>query len=540
MWKISVEDDQGNRTTVNLVRDEYTIGRDQDNTVRLTERNISRRHALLRKNGTGWEIEDQSSYNGCFVNGTRVCEPQPLEHGDLIQLGDYRLRVINESAEIVDEKTPTQPRGRGLVAGLPLAASTLEHDRFVMLTGPTPGAEFILEREQLLVGRGEECDISINHSSVSRVHAEIRKLHDGTYEVIDQQSANGVRINGNELSRGLLESHDSIELGDIALKFIAAGEDYVPPPPEQLEQLAAAEEVAAPGAQVKQRAATRSLAPRLLQSMAAVVGLGLVLAVVAVLVGDRGDESGQISASGIQVDEASRALAKAKALLERGQTEAAHDQALSGVPEQSNLRESEDFLAIEARWADLLLQRAGQETDPERQRALLEQVVRATTVDSARRRRAADQLAILGADGVDVSDLPSMNRAASASGRPSKPPPAPAEEEAPVRVAVQPRPARVAAHIPAPVNAAPADDNPYDDPEELGAAPPAPATAPKPAQPRSPGGSATEKATSGDRAAQIAAKDALKAKVASGRASEREKRVLRALCRQFGDPSCAN
>ena len=41
MWKLTIEDDQASKTVVQLVRDDYSIGRAEDNTVRLTERNIS-------------------------------------------------------------------------------------------------------------------------------------------------------------------------------------------------------------------------------------------------------------------------------------------------------------------------------------------------------------------------------------------------------------------------------------------------------------------------------------------------------------------
>src|SRR4026207_1141416 len=97
MWKLSIEDDQGNKTVVNLVRDEYSLGRAEENTVRLTERNISRRHANLNKDGNRWVLTDLGSYNGCFINGVRVGDPQPLEHGDLLQVGDYRLPIGGSS-----------------------------------------------------------------------------------------------------------------------------------------------------------------------------------------------------------------------------------------------------------------------------------------------------------------------------------------------------------------------------------------------------------------------------------------------------------
>ena len=44
MWKLVIEDDEGKRTVVPLTRDDYTIGRKEGNTIRLTERNVSRDH----------------------------------------------------------------------------------------------------------------------------------------------------------------------------------------------------------------------------------------------------------------------------------------------------------------------------------------------------------------------------------------------------------------------------------------------------------------------------------------------------------------
>ena len=47
MYKLIIEDDEGKTTVVPLIRDEITIGRKEGNTIRLTERNVSRRHAKL-------------------------------------------------------------------------------------------------------------------------------------------------------------------------------------------------------------------------------------------------------------------------------------------------------------------------------------------------------------------------------------------------------------------------------------------------------------------------------------------------------------
>src|SRR5215468_3370358 len=223
MGKLSIEDDQANQTVVDLSRDEYTIGRDVANTVRLTERNISRKHALLRKNGAGWVVKDLTSYNGCFVNGGRVAGERGLKHGDLLQLGDYRLELIDEDAAArldPESKTATIPgRPSQTIRELP--------NRLVMILGPAVGASFPLLDKQLVIGRGEDCDLPINDTSVSRIHAEIHLLEGGKYEVLDRDSSNGVRVNGVELKRAILDAGDVVELGDVQLKFVPAGQVYL-------------------------------------------------------------------------------------------------------------------------------------------------------------------------------------------------------------------------------------------------------------------------------------------------------------------------
>src|SRR4051812_44552403 len=115
MWKLVIEDDEGKRTVVPLTRDDYTIGRQEGNTIRLTERNVSREHGRIKRkrpNGTpapgsgaakdNFMLEDRSSYNGLFVNGLRVAHTQDLQHGDLIQIGDYRIVLQNDAAATVE------------------------------------------------------------------------------------------------------------------------------------------------------------------------------------------------------------------------------------------------------------------------------------------------------------------------------------------------------------------------------------------------------------------------------------------------------
>ena len=71
MFKLVISDDEGKTTVVPLVRDEITIGRKEGNTIRLTERNVSRRHARIHRKSADYVLEDLASYNGIVVNGAR-------------------------------------------------------------------------------------------------------------------------------------------------------------------------------------------------------------------------------------------------------------------------------------------------------------------------------------------------------------------------------------------------------------------------------------------------------------------------------------
>ena len=253
MWKLVIEDDEGKRTVVPLTRDDYTIGRQEGNTIRLTERNVSRSHGRVRRNraanGNGhvFILEDMRSYNGVFVNGLRVAHTQDLQNGDLIQIGDYRIVLQDDAAQATLENATIpmlSPDPSDTKATIPVATSyrgqtlTDRPNRLVMLVGPTPGVEYPLDRERMTIGRAEDASISVNHNSVSRLHCEVHALGDGRFEIVDKASSNGVRVNAVELRRSIVEPGDVIELGDVRFKFVGAGQVFVPGPNES-QQLTA-------------------------------------------------------------------------------------------------------------------------------------------------------------------------------------------------------------------------------------------------------------------------------------------------------------
>jgi hypothetical protein len=70
-----------------------TIGRDVNNAVVVEDQFVSAEHAILTFRGRAWYAEDLGSTNGTFVNGSPVDGVAPLGFGDVVQVGQVRLRL---------------------------------------------------------------------------------------------------------------------------------------------------------------------------------------------------------------------------------------------------------------------------------------------------------------------------------------------------------------------------------------------------------------------------------------------------------------
>jgi len=73
---------------------------------------------------------------------------------------------------------------------------------------------------KLTIGRDSSCDLVINNAGVSSLHAVIEKTGN-SYVLIDNDSTNGVFVNGNRVSEHELKYWDEIQLYNYVLKFMA-------------------------------------------------------------------------------------------------------------------------------------------------------------------------------------------------------------------------------------------------------------------------------------------------------------------------------
>ncbi len=89
-------------------------------------------------------------------------------------------------------------------------------------TGKPTQVVFAMNKDELVIGRVGECDVVLNHITVSRKHASIRKVGDG-YAIKDLHSANGLRVNDQDAAPGTdvpLKDDDEIQIGNYTLRFI--------------------------------------------------------------------------------------------------------------------------------------------------------------------------------------------------------------------------------------------------------------------------------------------------------------------------------
>ena len=229
MYKLVISDDEGKTTVVPLLRDEVTIGREDGNTIRLTERNVSRKHARLsRANGT-LKVEDLASYNGVKVNGEKIGAARVLSAGDQVTIGDYLIALQVDQADVASSATTatvSAPEGRDPATALIRTPESGPPARLVMLSEPAPGAEFAVTKDVLRIGRAEDLDAWVNHRSISREHAELTRGMNG-YRLEDLNSANGIRVNGRDSRRSRVQNGDVIELGQVVFRFVGEGDPYV-------------------------------------------------------------------------------------------------------------------------------------------------------------------------------------------------------------------------------------------------------------------------------------------------------------------------
>jgi adenylate cyclase len=77
----------------------------------------------------------------------------------------------------------------------------------------------LLGDRPISIGRAKSSSLVLDNASISRLHAVVRSSPDGTWQIIDRASANGVKVNGQPVKEAVLHANDEVILGEYRLRF---------------------------------------------------------------------------------------------------------------------------------------------------------------------------------------------------------------------------------------------------------------------------------------------------------------------------------
>jgi pSer/pThr/pTyr-binding forkhead associated (FHA) protein len=101
-------------------------------------------------------------------------------------------------------------------------------------------------KEMMLIGRQEDCDLRLDHKSVSKMHCVLVKT-DGLLLLRDLGSTNGTRVNGTRVRRAALLPDDKVSVANFhfrvlfgaALASMEQGDQTLRIEPSELDKLTA-------------------------------------------------------------------------------------------------------------------------------------------------------------------------------------------------------------------------------------------------------------------------------------------------------------
>ena len=200
--------DQNDGTIIDIDHWETSIGKSKSNDIVLPYPAISRFHAVISKKRREWYITDTSARTvGIVVNGEKVEGSTVIENGDIITLGSIPLKF--ECDEALSQESRQQLRS---------AAQNTNVAYGVLVDIKTKRPIYIKKRD-VLIGRGEECDIQIMSQAVSSRHARIHQTSRG-WALSDLDSHNGTKLNGRYINQPqLIFDEDMLTFGDKVFIF---------------------------------------------------------------------------------------------------------------------------------------------------------------------------------------------------------------------------------------------------------------------------------------------------------------------------------
>lgn len=185
----------------------YCIGSAADNQLIINDASVDPLHAKLIVEDEKFLLKDNNSSSGCFINGQRITQKE-IVPGDIIKLGSAELIVLDpRRLHEQEEEQHSAPW------------------RLVSESSWLPGKTFIIPPDRpVIIGRTDQCDITIPGTHLSRRHAELH-IQGPDLHIKDLGSANGTFLNDKSIDEAVAQNGDRLRLDVYTFRLIAPETD---------------------------------------------------------------------------------------------------------------------------------------------------------------------------------------------------------------------------------------------------------------------------------------------------------------------------
>lgn len=221
---VVINEEDGVEQEFPLNQQTVRLGRDRTNDVCLSDKSVSRYHASVVKVLEKYFLQDEASTNGTRLNGEGI-KKQILKNGDVIEIGNYRLRffdgmegredddldktVVIAPAAATDQDPLQHQRTEEIPRYEPNGSDLLPEARIRFLSGPSQGEHQVVDRAFFSVGKPGGDLVLINRRHTGYF---LLKMGGGVSPTVNGEK---VRAGGVKLNDG-----DRIQLGELDLEFV--------------------------------------------------------------------------------------------------------------------------------------------------------------------------------------------------------------------------------------------------------------------------------------------------------------------------------
>jgi pSer/pThr/pTyr-binding forkhead associated (FHA) protein/tetratricopeptide (TPR) repeat protein len=110
---------------MNLQDQEVWMGRDDSCKIRLDDRSVSRKHAVLRSIKGGMEVQKVSEFGVMKLNGQNA-DHSPLKAGDRIEVGPFEIRLMQEAVTPVEKPVEMVEVASNIEQNIPVEAQPVD------------------------------------------------------------------------------------------------------------------------------------------------------------------------------------------------------------------------------------------------------------------------------------------------------------------------------------------------------------------------------------------------------------------------------